>query len=469
MDQVPALRDDAPSWFTQTHWLVRKMTESTCPIAPYLARELLSNDFARCPFGKLDALQVEAPVHQVEDLPWYLVTRYEDCVEALRNPRVFSSEHREFGPALKAIGLTPTPQTHAHMIEIGGERGAMFDIVLHRDPPAHSRQRRLINKALTARVNLWEDFIENQAQSLLARFGKEGEADFMADFATPLPIAVIADILGVAEEHHNKIKKWSDDSARTSGRLSTDEEWLTMATSMREQGDFFSGELRKRFEQPSDDLVGMLAKATQEGPDPETGDEPLTFDEAVEMLILLLVAGNETTTQLIGQVMLELATRPGLINQIREDDQLANNMVEECLRLATPVATMMRFVKEDTKIGGVPIPKGSVVSICFNQANRDSRTFEDGNSFNPDRDRVRRHLAFGNGIHNCPGARLARLEARIAVRAAIRHFANLALVDKDSARYDMASLAVRGMTALRLRYVAEGVGTQSALSHPAQA
>jgi cytochrome P450 len=427
------------------------MSGSACPVAPYPARELLSNEFARCPFAKLGALQAEAPVHQIENLPWYLVTRFDDCVEALRRPLIFSSEHREFGPALKAIGLTPTPNTHAQMIEIGGDRGAMFDIVLHRDPPAHSRQRRLINKALTARVNLWEEFIEDQMQTLLARFGKEGEADFMVDLAVPLPIAVIADILGVTEEHYGKIKSWSDDSARASGRLSSDAEWLAMARSMREQGDFFASELQKRLENPSDDLVGMLAKATQEGPDPETGDEPLTFDEAVEML----VAGNETTTQLIGQVMMTLATQPGLIARMRADESIANDMVEECLRLATPIATMMRFVKEDTEIGDVPIPKGSIVSLCFNQANRDPRMFEDGDTFEPDRDRVRRHLGFGNGIHNCPGARLARLEARIAARAAVRHFRELSLAGEDAAQYDMASMTVRGMTGLRLRYVTE--------------
>jgi len=431
------------------------MSETGCPVAPYPARELLSREFATCPYAKLGALQEAAPVHQVEDLPWFVVTRYGDCVEALRKPGIFSSEHREFGPALKRIGLTPSPETHARMIEIGGDRGAMFDILLHRDPPAHSRQRRLINKALTARVNQWEEFIEDQVARLLGRLQGQGEADFMAAFAVPLPIAVIADILGVGEEHFGKIKNWSDDSARASGRLSTDDEWAAMATAMREQGDFFAGELRKRYDAPSDDLVGMLAKATLEGPDPETGDEPLTFDEAVEMLILLLVAGNETTTQLIGQVMFELATQDGLIERIRADDNLVNDAVEECLRLATPIATMMRFVLEDTSIAGVPIPKGSVVTLCFNQANRDPKTFPNPESFDPERPRIRLHLGFGNGIHNCPGARLARLEARIAARAAARHFAKLAPAGPEPAVYDMASLTVRGMTELHLRYVAE--------------
>lgn len=431
------------------------MSGSVCPVAPYAARELLSNEFARCPFEKLGALQAEAPVHQVENLPWYLVTRFDDCQEALRKPLVFSSEHRDFGPALKAIGLTPTPQTHARMVEIGGERGAMFDIVLHRDPPAHSRQRRLINKALTARVNLWEGFVQDQVANLLARFDAAGEADFMEALAVPLPIAVIADILGVGEEHAGKIKRWSDDSARASGRLSSDDEWLAMARSMREQSDFFAGELRKRLASPTDDLVGMLARATQDDVDPETGDAPLTFDEAVEMLVLLLVAGNETTTQLIGQLMLMMATQPGLIERIRADDAIVNDVIEECLRLATPVQTMMRFAKQDGEIGGVRIPKDSVVSLCFNQANRDPRLFSQGDQFDPARDKVRNHLGFGSGIHNCPGARLARLEARIVARAAARHFRELAPVGDDAAQFGMASLAVRGMTGLRLRYVTE--------------
>ena len=121
---------------------------------------------------------------------------------------------------------------------------------------------------------------------------------------------------------------------------------------------------------------------------------------------------------------------------------------------------MMRFVLEDTQIAGVPIPKGSIVTICFNQANRDPRTFEAGDSYDPERDRVRRHLGFGNGIHNCAGARLARLEARITARAAVRHFSQLSLAGPDAIDLDMASMTVRGMTGLRLRYVAADISAE---------
>jgi cytochrome P450 len=425
---------------------------TVAPIAPYPAQELLSRDFARCPYPQLHALQNDAPIHQVENLPWYLVSRFEDCVEVLRDSTRFSSEFREFGAPMAEVGLTPRPEVYAHMLASGSDRGSMFDVILHRDPPAHTRQRRLVNKALTARISRWEGFIENQVTVLMRQFDGIGEMDAFVDFAVPLPIAVIADILGVSADHTGKIKQWSNDSAAAVGRRASDEDWLRMSTAIAQQRRFFAGEVRKRLENPSDDLVGLLAAATQKPVDPETGDEPLTFEEAVEMLVLLLVAGNETTIQLLGAIVYYLATEPGLLERIRADEALISDVVEEALRLTAPIQTMMRFVVEDAEIGGISVPKGSLVSVCFNQANRDPRLFQEPDRFDVDRSNIRRHLAFSTGIHLCPGAPLARLEARTALRQMVRKLRRIELTGNDAARYDMASLSVRGMTSLRVRY-----------------
>jgi cytochrome P450 len=338
------------------------------------------------------------------------------------------------------------------MRAIGGNRPGMAPVIPHKDPPAHGRQRRIVIKAVTSKFLKWEEFIEAQAAKLLDEFEGRDEIDLIEAVAAPLPIAVIADILGMPKQYLPKVKGWSDDMARTAGRFPSDEDWMTMARSISEQRQMFADEVRKRLDAPQPDLIGRIAAMTQEEADAETGDEPLDFDEGVELLTLVMLGGNETTTQLMGGALYYLATQPGLLDRIREDEKLIAGVIEEALRLTTPVFTMMRFAKKDGEIGGVPIPKGSVVSVCWNQANRDPKVFDHPDEFDPQRDNARRHLAFGQGIHVCPGAQLARLETRILLKRFAERVKSLELAGPDAVEYDMASLSVRGMTGLRVRY-----------------
>ncbi len=427
-------------------------TQTRCPVADIDIQELMSREFAACPYPKLAELQAGAPVHQVGDKPWYLVTRHEECLRVLMDPEHFSSEHDEFGPALKAIGITPTPDQVERMKAAGGNRSNMVDVIPHRDPPVHTRQRKIIIKAVTARFRLWEKFIEAQSAKLLANFEGRSEIDLIAGAAAPLPIAVIADILGMPDEYIPKVKQWSDDSSQTSGRFASDEDWMALSKAMSEQRAMFASEVRKRLDNPSDDLIGRIAQMTQDPPDAETGEGPLAFDEGVELLTLAMLGGNETTTQLIGATMLYLATEPGLLDRVRAEPDIIPAVVEEALRLTAPVFTMMRFCKKDAEIGGIPIPAGSIVSVCFNQANRDPSVFPEPDRFNADRANTRRHLSFGQGIHVCPGAQLARLETKIWVQRLAEKVKHMELAGPDAVRYDLASLAVRGMSSLRVRY-----------------
>lgn len=427
-------------------------TQTRCPVANIDINELMSREFATCPYPKFAELQGEAPVHQVGDKPWYLVTRHDECLRVLMDPEHFSSEHDDFGPALKAIGIAPSPEQVERMKGLGGNRSNMVDVIPHRDPPVHTRQRKVIIKAVTSRFRLWEEFIESQSAKLLSRFEGRNEIDLIAEAAAPLPIAVIADILGIPDDYLPKIKQWSDDSSQTSGRFASDEDWMKLAKAMAEQRNMFASEVRKRLEHPSDDLIGRIAAMTQEPLDTESGEGPLDFDEGVELLTLAMLGGNETTTQLIGACMLYLATEPGLLDRVRADPELIAGVVEEALRLTAPVFTMMRFCKKDADIGGVNIPAGSIVSVCFNQANRDPKVFPDPDKFVADRTNTRRHLSFGQGIHVCPGAQLARLETRIWVQRLAERVRHMELAGPEAVRYDLASLAVRGMTSLRVRY-----------------
>jgi len=427
------------------------MLNRKCPVAPQSAVELLSRPFARCPFPALRRLQEEGAVHQVETLPWYLVTQYDECLRILRNTEDFSSEFREFGESMRQVGLTPTPEVVAKMQAIGGERGSMFDVILHRDPPVHGHQRRLVNEALLTGRPGWEEMITETVSHLMEVFHAAGEIEFISAIAAPLPIAVISHILGIPEEMRQKVKQWADASTAATGRIASDDDWLRMSAAIAEQRGFFASELRKRIDSPADDLISLFAQdVRRQGQD---GQQALTFDEAVEILVLLLVAGNETTTQLMGAAALYLATEKGLLERLRGDAALISTFVEETLRLTAPIQTMMRFVINDTEIAGVAIPKGSLVSVCFNQASRDRAKFgDDTDSLNLDRSNLRHHLAFSSGIHTCPGARLARLETRILLEHLVKTVGRMWISGDDAVEYNMASLGVRGMTRLSLQY-----------------
>ena len=423
-----------------------------CPVAHTSATQLLSGEFARYPYPDFAILQEQGGVHQVEDLPWYLVTGHQTCVEVLRNPNAFITEHKNFGQALTAIGIAPSPEIYARMKEIGGQRGNMVDTIPHRDGPAHARQRRLVTKAITSQFYKWEGFIEAQTAHLLNCFDGRPKVDAVSEIAVPLPIAVIADILGVANEHLPNIKRWSDDASRTSGRRSSEEDWERQARSMAAMRALFSAEMRKRLEHPSDDLIGSFAAATLEPRDPQSGDEPLGFDEAVELATVLLLAGNETTTQSLASLLYHLAVQPDLLERVRNDESIINKVVEEAVRLASPIVSMMRFCRQETEVAGVVIPAGAIVSVCFNQANRDPKIFGHPDEFDETREKLSQHLAFGNGGHICPGAPLARLEGRILLKQLSRKLKGVRLAGQDAVRYDWASLAVRGMTNLGITY-----------------
>jgi len=423
----------------------------TCPVAHVPASELLSRDFARCPFPKLAELQKDAPVHQVENMPWYLVTRYDICAQVLRDTETFSSEHDDFGPALKAIGIAPDAATVAKMQAMGGARGNMVGTIPHRDPPTQTRLRNLVVEAVTKRFGNWEQFIEDQCAKLVKVFDGRKEVDLVKEVGAPLPIAVIADILNI-QDYVPKIKDWSNAVSKTSGRYPEPQDWEDQARAMAEQRVLFTAELRKRLANPSDDLTGLLAEAIREATAPGADEEGLDFEEAVELMTVILLGGNETTTQMFGSIFYYLATEPDLLDRIRADERVIDKVIEEGLRLATPVFTMMRFCKRDGEIAGVKIPKGSIVSVCFNQANRDPNVFKEPDSFDLTRTNPRRHFAFGKGIHMCPGAALARLEGHIWLRQMSEKVKRVTLADADAVRYDAASLAVRGMTSLRVNY-----------------
>ncbi|MEM9033687.1 MAG: cytochrome P450 [Actinomycetota bacterium] len=348
-------------------------------------------------------LQQRCPVHLVGGFepPHYVVSRHADVDRILRDPGTWSSA-KGHGPGISSNST-----------------------LAYCDDPRHGQQRRLVSRAFTPRsVTAMEPRIEEIANELVDGFVADGECDLHERFATPLPIIVIAEMLGVPADRRADFKQWSDDSVL---RLASGDP-TTYPESAREFHEFFTAQISDRQAQlaagltPPDDLVTRLVLA-------EDGGARLTPAETLSMIGQLLTAGNETTTSLLVNLVLRLCERPELLEQLRADPSLCEVAVEESLRFDSPVLGLWRTPNDDQEVRGVSIPADHKTQVLFSAANRDPEVWEDPDEFRLDRplEQVRGHLAFGAGAHFCLGAALARTEGRIGLRALVERLPGLRL------------------------------------------
>jgi len=310
-------------------------------------------------------------------------------------------------------------------------------VLLQDDPPRHTRFRQLVNKAFTQRrVEALSPWIAEIVAELLDAAG-EGDIEAMGAYAVPLPVRVIARLLGIAESDYATFKRWSDSLLAISS-VPPEER----ARSSQEMMMYFGKSLAMRRAQAADDLVGTLAEAELEG-------EKLEDWEIIGFCILLLVAGNETTTNLIGNMLGLLADRPELWQRLRADRGLVEAAVNETLRHESPVHRLTRHATREVEVHGTRIPEGARVSIFYGAANRDPEAFENPDVFDLDRN-TRNHVAFGMGIHYCLGAPLAKAEAMATLNAFLDRYPTLSR-GAAPARRQGASLVVYGYSELPLR------------------
>lgn len=316
---------------------------------------------------------------------WHL-TRYEDVYDALRNHAVFSSS------------------------AMGGAGGVGFPLISD-DPPRHTRLRSLVNRAFTSSViKRLEPFIEATCNDLIERFPK-GPLDVVHGLTVPFPVIVISRMMGIPEKDRERFKLWSDaltgllDGATRAGQ----------AEVIMEMFPYFAREIEKRRSEPMDDLIAAVANAKGEE------DEQLSDQEIIGFCLLLLVAGNETTTNLVGNMINVLLDQPALWERLRSDRSLTETAVEETLRYDSPVQFIYRRLMCDVALHGKALKSGQRVIVGFASANRDPENFDRPDEFSLDRE-LKRHLAFGHGIHFCLGAPLARVEGRIALDALLDRF-----------------------------------------------
>ncbi|WP_371614305.1 cytochrome P450 [Streptomyces sp. NBC_00454] len=364
--------------------------------------------FVADPFPLYRRLREDGPVRRVViagGLEAWLVTRYEDGLAALSDSRL-SSDVRD---ASDTRLLRQLPDT---------EREAMLGTMLRSDPPDHTRLRRLVSKAFTAhRVADMGPRIQAVTDRLLDTVVAAGSADLVADFALPLPVTVISELLGVPVDERHEFQHWTDRmimrGAEPPDPAVVNEAWQHMRAYVTEL-------IRAKRADPGEDLLSALVAARDE-------EQRLTEDELVAMVFLLLAAGYITTVNLIGGGLAMLLAHPDQLALLRRDPGLLPGAIEEFLRYDGPVSPgIARFAREDLEIAGVRIPRGATVLIGSAVADRDPGRFPD-----PDRLDITRpdnaHLAFGHGLHYCLGAPLARLEGRIAIGTALRRLPGLAL------------------------------------------
>jgi cytochrome P450 PksS len=391
---------------------------------------IVSPQFKANPFPFLAGLRSSQPVYRTslpDKTPIWLITRYEDVTALLKDERFVKNRRT----AMSSEQLRKTPRVPPMFRPL--ERN-MLDL----DPPDHTRLRALVHKAFTPNlIGQMRNRIQTLADELLDGVAGKGKLDLINDYALPLPMTIITEILGVPTSDRNKFHKWSKAVVSLTSPKATMRVIPNVWMFVRYLRRFF----RERRRDPRDDLASALIQSE------EAGDK-LSEDELLAMVFLLLIAGHETTVNLIGNGMLALLEHPDQMDNLRRDPSMIKTAVEELLRYTSPVfMSSERYASEDLNLHGVTIARGGMTLGVIGSANRDEAVFENADALDITRE-PNKHLSFGQGIHFCVGAPLARLEGQIAINTLLRRMPDLHLsVTTDSLRW-RPSMILRGLETL---------------------
>jgi cytochrome P450 len=367
--------------------------------------------FFEDPHAVYRRLRERDPFHRSRPASGWVLSRHQDILGVLRDAR-FSADERNWS---RYAGMAARHRRAGLGDIYDEERVSMLRI----DAPDHTRLRTLVSKAFTPRaVERMRPRIEAVVKELLDPRGSHGEMELVRDFAGPLPVVVIAEMLGVPGEDRERFRHWSDEVIRTLGENSTEDRRAAFRA-MNELSDYFREQAALRRREPRGDLLSALVAAEEAGQHLSTG-------ELLGTCILLLVAGNETTTKLIANSTLALLRNPGQWELLRRRPELLPNAVEELLRYDGPVQLTSRFVLEECEMQGHRLQPGQQLVLLLASANRDPEVFSDPDQLDVERPDPK-HLAFSHGAHFCLGAQLARLETTIALGALLEHCPQLRL------------------------------------------
>ena len=384
----------------------------------FFSRRLLAN-----PYPIYRRLQTRDPVHRSRLIKGWVLSRHEDIDAVLRDSRRFGNDRAS---------------TQDANLRFDSEEPRSM---LYRDPPDHTRLRSLVSKAFTPRaVRTLRPRVEKIADDLLDSLDGADSFDVIDAIAYPLPVAVICEMLGVPQEDRGPFREWSNDASLSIEPLLDDRRVATSMDTLSKLRDYFSDLAERRRADPGEDLVSVLTQIEDEG-------DRLSHLELQLMLVLLLVAGNETTRNLVGNGLLALLRNPEQLDRLRREPELIGPAVEELTRYDSPVQIDGRSVREDTEVGGVPMERGQYLMMLLGAANRDPEAFDDPDVLDVSRER-NPHLGFGRGIHHCLGAPLARMEAEVMLGKLLERFPNVRLAGTPHRR---RQIVLRGLSSLPVR------------------
>ena len=382
--------------------------------------DLDSPEFLANPYPVFDQLRSNDPVFWSAENSYWILTRYADIISLIQSDQLSSNR-------IVAHAARMPNEAKQHFRPFFT---AVSSWMLMIDPPDHTRLRGLVNKAFTPRVvENMRGLVQRLVDEMLAAAKKQGRMDIITDLANPLPATVISELLGVPATDQRQFKAWSDDIALALSGIdtaATKEELFALYNlgqrSFLALSDYFRERVIELRRHPQENLLSALAQAEEQG-------DRLTEDELFANCVLLMIAGHETTTNLIGNGLLALLQNPGQREALSANPDLIVSAVEELLRYDSPVQKMGRIALADIHIAGKQIEKGQLVCFSFAAANRDPEQFESPNQLDIAR-KPNRHLAFGHGLHYCVGAALARLEGQIAINSILRSLPKLELANE---------------------------------------
>jgi cytochrome P450 len=391
------------------------------------------------------AMRTQDPVYFDEKIGMYLVSRYSDIVEVLRDPITYSDK---MGYA--AMYASGHFEEFKQILERDG--GGFFSDAIKDDPPAHTRVRRLMEKAFTAhRVATLEPGITAVIVDLIEKLADQGAGGQVVDgvnaFAIPVTIRVICEQLGISHFNAEKIQRWSQAVTAQISKMQDREQMLANAREICDLQNFIIAEMKAREAEPREDMVSDIVHAKLED------GGTLTFGEAVSLIRALIIAGNDTTATAIGNLLFILATQPNVLKTLQDsvdDDRLMNRFVEELLRFAPPVRGLAKMTSREVELGGKTLPKGAHLLVLYESGNDDETVFACPRQFDLNRGNIGKQVAFGVGVHRCIGASLARMEIKVAAREIVRRLDKLDLaVPVEEIRY-LPTVATHTISALPL-------------------
>lgn len=397
--------------------------------------DILDPSFGAYPFEFYQKAIAQHPVLALGDSGMWFVTGIDELEEICARPDDFSSDISSL-----IAGQFHTDPDVSAIIDKGWPQ---VKVLLMSDPPDHRRFRQLVGSAFSVkRVRAIEQEIRKVSEQLIARLTPGERFDFLTEYAIPLPVAVIAQQLGLPEHMRDKVRFWSDAFTDQLGGMIDKPRAIECATSVVEFQQAMIKEINRRREHPIDDLLSDMVQASSEG------DAPLDDAELLSIAQQLMVAGNESTVSTLAEGIKLLLAHPEQMQLLREQPELINRASEEILRLASPVAGSWRIVKRDLEFKGHPMKAGDRVMLRFAAASRDPGQFVQPDRFDLNRANGKKHYAFGRGIHTCIGNLLARKEIEVALEHLLNRFEHLELaVPSDSLTY-RPNIMLRGLSSL---------------------